>query len=360
MPLNLSTIRPAVLKAKEVATQEYVDNTTASALANSGFVLPAEVANAINTNTTTIDGSKITTGTIQAGAIAAGAITADKVSADVFSGQTIIGGNIYGTRIEGASILGAVIKSSWIDYSNTGVLTNWQHFTPATVPSQYVGNFAKNTDGSLVVDSMGYVRLPGSNVVRTEAHSYDSGKVFTTNLSIPTFVTPLRSWDYYYEDTPNRFITNSFVLNGSASITLSHFTFHGDSSVSYSTTFSTDLAFKVGNTLFEVYLYDVGTYDMAGSIKRDGTVVQNVYYNRAGGGSWTYYVYNGISVQVVINYDYSPSLTVNISANNLIPIESYNNVRNLIELVRGTMYGNRGNSLGLTASANVGLFTAQN
>ena len=80
MPLNLSTIKPAVLKAKEVATQEYVDNTTASALANSGFVLPKEVAAAINNNTTTIDGSKITTWTIQAGAIAAGAITTDMLS----------------------------------------------------------------------------------------------------------------------------------------------------------------------------------------------------------------------------------------------------------------------------------------
>ena len=44
------------------------------------YVLPADVASAINNNTTTIDGGKITTGTIQARAIAAGAITTDLLS----------------------------------------------------------------------------------------------------------------------------------------------------------------------------------------------------------------------------------------------------------------------------------------
>ena len=43
------------------------------------YVLPAEVANAINTNTTTIDGAKITTGSITADRIAAGTITSDKL-----------------------------------------------------------------------------------------------------------------------------------------------------------------------------------------------------------------------------------------------------------------------------------------
>ena len=71
MPLNLSSIKPASLKSKEVATKEYVDVTTASAIAGSGFVLPSEVAAAINNNTTTIDGSKITVGTIRTRAIVA-------------------------------------------------------------------------------------------------------------------------------------------------------------------------------------------------------------------------------------------------------------------------------------------------
>ena len=99
MPLNISTITPAVLKAKEVATQEYVDNTTANALAGSGFVLPSEVAAAINNNITTIDGSKITTGTIQAGAIAAEAITADKLAANSVTTNSIAAGAVGSINI---------------------------------------------------------------------------------------------------------------------------------------------------------------------------------------------------------------------------------------------------------------------
>lgn len=99
MPLNISTILPAVLKAKEVATQEYVDTTTANAIAGSGFVLPTEVAAAINNNTTTIDGSKITTGTIQAGAIAAGAITTDKLAAGSITTNKIAAGSVGSINI---------------------------------------------------------------------------------------------------------------------------------------------------------------------------------------------------------------------------------------------------------------------
>jgi len=71
MPLNVGNLVPASLKSKEVATQEYVDN----GILNSGYVLPEEVAQAINTNTTTIDGAKITTGSINASDIATGVLS---------------------------------------------------------------------------------------------------------------------------------------------------------------------------------------------------------------------------------------------------------------------------------------------
>ena len=59
--------------------------TTLSAVASQGYVLPAGVAHAINTNTTTIDGGKITTGSVTASQIAAGSITADRLSVSTLS-----------------------------------------------------------------------------------------------------------------------------------------------------------------------------------------------------------------------------------------------------------------------------------
>lgn len=59
--------------------------TTLSAVASQGYVLPAGVAYAINTNTTTIDGAKITTGSI----------AADKIVANSITGDMLYGGVIY-------------------------------------------------------------------------------------------------------------------------------------------------------------------------------------------------------------------------------------------------------------------------
>lgn len=59
------------------STSDLINNsgyTTLPIVAAQGYVLPAGVANAINTNTTTIDGSKITTGSVNAAVLSATAI----------------------------------------------------------------------------------------------------------------------------------------------------------------------------------------------------------------------------------------------------------------------------------------------
>lgn len=320
------------------------------------YVEPAEVAAAINNNTTTIDGAKITTGTIQAGAIAAGAITADKVSADVFSGQTIIGGNIYGTRIEGASILGAVIKSSWIDYSNTGVLTNWQHFTPATVPSQYVGNFAKNTDGSLVVDSLGYVRLPGSNVVRTPAHSQNLPYSYGSNKTLTPFVIPLLSYDYYQEDTPNRYIDPNFVLDGTGQIYLQGGDFPTEDG--YGDWYGNESAkatFYVGNVKYEVYCYEYNSYDLTGYVKENNVTIGTTNWHRNGSLIINKTPY-GIPVTINVNYNYAVKVTITIGANGSF-VSGYTGSRNLVNVVEAWS-GNSRPEYRTAASTDFGIFTA--
>lgn len=66
--------------------------TTLGAVASQGYVLPVGVANAINTNTTTIDGSKITTGSIGAAQIN----TTDLFSKNITYTGVITGGNVAG------------------------------------------------------------------------------------------------------------------------------------------------------------------------------------------------------------------------------------------------------------------------
>lgn len=66
--------------------------TTLGAVASQGYVLPAGVANAINTNTTTISGSKITTGSITAAQIN----VTDLFSKNITYTGVITGGNVAG------------------------------------------------------------------------------------------------------------------------------------------------------------------------------------------------------------------------------------------------------------------------
>jgi hypothetical protein len=59
-----------------------VSGTGAVTAAYFGAVAAADVATAINNNTTTVDGAKITTGTIGTSSLAANAVTTDKISVD--------------------------------------------------------------------------------------------------------------------------------------------------------------------------------------------------------------------------------------------------------------------------------------
>lgn len=356
-----SNARYAIMYIRGVANgtgqNPYLFGTHAMfALSNSTQILPSTYTAGTTGSGTVIDGSKITTGTIQAGAIAAGAITADKVSADVFSGQTIIGGNIYGTRIESAIILGAVIKSSWIDYSNTGVLTNWQHFTPATVPSQYVGNFAKNTNGSLVVDSLGYVRLPGSNVVRTEAHTQTIPSSNSSLAALTPFAIPLRSYDYYQDDTPNRYIKSAFVLDGSGTILLEGGDFPSDAGFgNWYGKESAKAVFYVGNVKYEVYGYEYNSYDYTGYVKENGVVIGTTNWHRNGQLTISKKPY-GIPVTIFVNYDYAIKVTITIGASGSF-ITGYSGIRNVVNVVEAWA-GNSSPEYRCAASTNFPIFTA--
>lgn len=187
-----------------------------------GYANYAEMVTAANNGQTIINGGYLRTNLIQAGAITAGLIDANAIS-----GKTISGGLITGTNIYGANIEGSVIKASFIDLTSTATLTNWQQYTPSNYPSQYASNFAHKNDGSLLVDSLGYVRLMGNtNVVGTSY--YFSGQnypgaptLFDITVSAPltNANTGIRSYNSYTTSSSNRCITvnPTFTLSGFSS-----------------------------------------------------------------------------------------------------------------------------------------------
>lgn len=238
----------------DVASIDYVD----TAITNAPYVLPAEVADAINNNTTTINGSKITTGSITANQIAANSIMANMINADAINGKVI-----KGSIIEGASITGSVIKSSWIDYSSTGHLTNWKYFTNATVPEAYKSNFAFDNYGNIIIDSEGYVRLQGTTELYSatkSAHQYEGG---TLTLVGSDEVYP---YDSYTINTARRCISIRPRLVTTSDVIIGSFP-------------------STGNMSFTLGSYNISIYD-------SGNNLLNVYANgvlisTVGWWSWT-------------------------------------------------------------------------
>lgn len=95
-----------------------------------------------------------------------------------------------GVNIIGANISGSVISASWMDLSVIGTLTNWKYYTLANVPSAYINNFAKNSDGTLVVDIYGYVRLP------TIARSLTAKIQTVTSTYVHSYAYPYPSYEF--------------------------------------------------------------------------------------------------------------------------------------------------------------------
>lgn len=111
----------------------YTPPTNLSEFVNdSGYVLPTGVASAVNSNTTTINGSKITTGSIYAVQIAANTITSDKISTynltaanstfqnSIITNAAIANGAITNAKIGDAQITSAKIGDAQITNAKIG------------------------------------------------------------------------------------------------------------------------------------------------------------------------------------------------------------------------------------------------
>jgi len=189
MAIDITTLSPAVLKAKEVATESYTDN-----------VVKVVTDNIYAPNTTTIDGGKITTNTL----------IGDRIKA----GTSINAPVVNGGEINGVLINGAVIKGSYFDFSTTAYLTNWKYYTPSSPPPVgYRDNYAKNADGTLQVDSGGYYRLVTTDPVYSQYNSQSiSCKGQNDNKSSTTAYSNVHTYDYQ-QVYAKKLINNKFTIN---------------------------------------------------------------------------------------------------------------------------------------------------
>lgn len=144
MAIDTTTLTPASIKAKNVATEEYVDNSLASipdptwdSLGDKdyfagllGFPNYQTMVDNYVAENTIINGGFINTGLLQAESIAANKINTNGLIAENISGKTISGKTIVGGSIEGARVSGAVISASYIDLDgDLEILTDY-HLYP--------------------------------------------------------------------------------------------------------------------------------------------------------------------------------------------------------------------------------------
>lgn len=170
---TISRMKLAKITADTITADYASKDYVSTSISESGYVRPEEVANAINTNTTTIEGSKITTGSIAADKINTTGLIAETISATEITGLTINGGIINGARINGA-----VIKASYLDLDGElEVLTNY-HISVAT----YNANPSLYTDAVYISADNEY-RIPSMSTI-SEVSNYLSG-----NTNIGNYLT---------------------------------------------------------------------------------------------------------------------------------------------------------------------------
>ena len=252
------------------------NNTFAQKLGYADY--SAMVASA-SSGQTIINSGYINTNLIQANAITANQINttglvAENISANTIYGKKITGGSMYGTYIEGA-----VIKASFIDLSGTATLTNWQKYTPATYPSAYDANFAKNNNGTLLVDSQGYVRLMGNTQLVSGGISHTNNYVpnsnYTPAASIPAYEISIHGYDDYTKYTINRMINSTHTMSLSANQVFNFASVAGI--VPGTGNGYCSGSFYVNSDYYEIYIYQSMNKSIysssSGYIKKNGVTV---------------------------------------------------------------------------------------
>lgn len=101
MALNITTIQPASIKAKNVATEEYVDTEIDSLTKVEDISWQSQVQAAINNNSTYIDGGKIVTNTLYGDRLIGNTVSADKLTSSTGTSTTWTGGGLVSQNFNG-------------------------------------------------------------------------------------------------------------------------------------------------------------------------------------------------------------------------------------------------------------------
>lgn len=292
MALNVNTITPALVKAKNVATEEYVDgnivSTSEDFATNLGYGSFSDMKTAAIAGYTVVTGGSINTELIQADNIlvnnlnATNAIIAKRLNAD-----TVIANDITGSTITGSYLEGVVIRNSWIDPTSVGMLTLWAEATDiedsSSIYYPYRNNFAFNADGSYTIDANGYYRLGGlSTPITIDGNgAHDISKTYPwfggtitrglnsafsyTNINKGLFIP---SYDSYKVSTPNRPISQSPLVNlhnmtGSSSKTIMVSSLLGGSIASLYIGTYTKATFYINNVIYKIEQVATAPYGMS-------------------------------------------------------------------------------------------------
>jgi hypothetical protein len=239
---TISQMKIAIMTSDTVtgilADVDYVDSQVSS-IDLSPYVRPEEVADAINNNTTTINGSKITTGTI----------LADRINTTGLVAETISATELTGKRLIGSYIEGAVIKASYLDLDGElEVLTNYHipvsDYNSTTMPAAV---YISGTD-EYRIPSVSSFSIPSYTHRPSFIHdtSYDYINLYSVPVGAEVFNVPLYSYSDYATLSTNKLVKGTDPYLEVDDIV---FTIHPYSGVTEYLTGTSYLDIYLGNTL---------------------------------------------------------------------------------------------------------------
>ena len=158
----------------------------------------------INSNTTTIDGGRITTGTVTAGQIAANTITASQIAANTITASQIAANTITGNKLSLTTTIG--INS--LTFGNSGIQLDYNAGTPRFYAGNGSSSFLQYNGTN--VSMTGFITATGgsftggvycgSNAVRFSTDGQRLVLPNTTGPDIPTSSSAIR-WFAGIDDT---------------------------------------------------------------------------------------------------------------------------------------------------------------
>ena len=146
--------------------------------------LPTEVADAVNNNSTTIIGSKITTGSIAAAQITTGTITANEIAAGTITANEIAAGTITATEIAANAITASSLVITGPGKIDSGIIGAVTTFYQTTAPTAVgVGDLWTDTD-----DANRLYRWNGSSWVNIQDGAINIAQTTADSKTLPTEV----------------------------------------------------------------------------------------------------------------------------------------------------------------------------